>query len=103
MAIYYVYVNILEAPRPDEWNLKDGAISRIRSTLNLNRQQKRMIIRTLDEIHKCMMNGLEYDGLVHKENQGGRNILISPKSIEANLIAQWMESNVGFRMGRMSH
>ena len=55
-----------------------------------------MVRRTLDEIMMCIRKGLEFDGSLRQAKRG-RKILISPGSVEENLIATWMESHCGFR------
>ena len=56
-----------------------------------------MVKRTLDEIMLCMREGVEFDGTLRNKAKTGRKILITPGSVEENLIATWMESHCGFR------
>ena len=95
-AIYYQYVDILDAPHPEHWHGQNGTISKIRKCLHLRISQTRTIKKTLEEIVRCMAIGYKYDGL--SELTHGRKTSIIPGSQEESLIANWMESHCGFRM-----
>ena len=95
-AIYYQYIDILDAPHPEHWHGTNGTVSLIRMNLHLRISQTRMIKRTLDDIVRSMAIGFEYNG--SNEVKNGRKTSISPGSQEESLIANWMESHCGFRM-----
>ena len=95
-AIYYVYVHVLDAPHEEHWSGKEGTIAIIRKKLELPPHTRRKIHRTLDLIMSSLRKGMIFDG--KWETNAGRPILIKPGSTEETLIANWMESHVGFRM-----
>ena len=44
-----------------------------------------------------MKNRVSYHGLTKRNQCGGRPQIIQPGSIEEEIIAEWMESSLGFR------
>ena len=98
-AIYYHFIHHLDAPHREHWGGKEGTISIIRRALQLPPSARRKIRRTLDKIMLCIVSGEPFDGRLGVST--GRNILISPGSVEEELIATWMESHLGFRMTTM--
>jgi len=101
MAIQYQYIDIMDAPHKSYWSGKGGTISVIRKALHMSTNQRRTIKRTLQEITKCMREGVIFDGSIEKENKQGRKIIILPGSFEELLIANWMEAHCGFRFTTM--
>jgi len=95
-AIYYIYVNTLDAPHEEHWSGKEGTIAIIRKKLGLPPHTRRLIRRTLDLIISNFKNGTVFDGI--HESAAGRPVSIKPGSVEETLIADWMEAHVGFRM-----
>ena len=88
---------MLDPPPAILWGAQGGTISQICNALGLVKRQRRMVKRTLDEIMLCMREGVEFDGTLRNKAKTGRKILITPGSVEENLIATWMESHCGFR------
>ena len=97
MAIQYQYIEVMDAPHKSYWAGKGGMISIIRKALHMRTNQRRTIKRALQEITKCMREGVLFDGSIENENTQGRKIIISPGSFEELLIANWMEAHCGFR------
>ena len=97
MAIFYYYVEVLDAPHSVHWKGKGGTISIIRKALFMEAHQRRVIKRTLEEIKRCAVYGLEFNGKIEPKEKLGRKIIILPGSVEELLIANWMEAYCGFR------
>ena len=98
MAIYYYFMEVLDAPYCIHWRCKGGTISIIRKALHMAPSQRRLIKRTLQEMMRCAIDGIKFDGNIENLNKTGRNINILPRSVEELLIANWMEAHYGFRM-----
>ena len=98
MAIYYYYVEVLDAPHLTHWRGNGGTITIIRKALGMMPYQRRVIKRTLLEIMRCAVEGIIFDGRIESKNKTGRKIIILPGSAEELLIANWMENHCGFRM-----
>ena len=98
-AIYYIYIFLLDAPHKEHWGGRDGTISILRKKLRLPQHTRRKIRRTLSKILECMVNAEPFDGTLGKST--GRPILINSGSTEEELIANWMEQHLGFRMTTM--
>ena len=97
MAIMYHYVEILDAPNAIHWKGKGRTISLIRRALHMHASQRRVILRTLEEIMRCAVEGIEFNGKIESKHKLGRKIIILPGSAEELLIANWMEAHCGFR------
>ena len=95
-AIYYFYVEHLDAPNEEHWNGRDGTVSLIRKLLGLPPHTRKKIRRTLESIIRCIRSGKQFEGKYEKN--AGRHVLIEPGSFEEELIANWMQSHAGFRM-----
>ena len=87
MAIYYHFIEILDAPHPIHRNGKEGIISLILKALCMHPFQRRVIERTLKEIMRCATEGIEFNGKIENINKLGAKIIISPGSTEELLIA----------------
>ena len=98
-ALYYFYVYVLDAPHKNHWGGKDGTISILRKKLKLPPHTRRKIHRTLSNILDCLADGSPFDGSLGKTS--GRPVLITSGSTEEELVANWMEQHLGFRMTTM--
>ena len=97
IAIYYYYIEVLDAPHLIHWKSRAGTIAIIRKALKMHPSQRRVIKRTLEEIMRCATEGVDFNGKIEKKNKEGRKIIILPGSFEELLIANWMEAYCGFR------
>jgi len=98
MAIFYQYADILDVPHSTYWKGMGGTISNIRHALQMRPNQRRVIRRTLEEIVRCMVEGVIFHGKIENKEKLGRKIIILPGSMEELLIANRMEAHCGFRM-----
>ena len=63
----------------------------------MHASQRRVILRTLEDIMRCAVEGIEFNGKIESKHSLGRKIIILPGSAEELLIANWMEAHCGFR------
>ena len=100
LAIAYVFVECLDIPPPEEWVGRKGTITIISRTLNISAGSTRSILNVLQNVTTCLEEGMEYTG-----DHGVRYIRNSKKimcgSVEAELIAKWMEEGLGFWLTTM--
>lgn len=54
--------------------------------------------RTLQEIMRCAIEGVEFDGKIVNINNTGRKVIILPGSVDEVLITNWAEAHCGFQM-----
>ena len=97
-SIYYTWVNRLDAPPEEDWKGRDGTIHTIRRMLGMPPHARSKIRRVLEEAMRCLRVGECFDGRIEPKNKVGRKVEILPGSAEELLMANWMESHVGFRM-----
>ena len=97
-SIYYTWVNRLDAPPEEDWKGRDGTIHTIRRILGMPPHARSKIRRVLEEAMRCLRVGECFDGRIEPKNKVGRKVEILPGSAEELLMANWMESHVGFRM-----
>lgn len=95
-AVYYYYVEWLDAPPKEQWKGRDGTIHQIRRKLELPRSARLKIERVLENILCCICDGHDFEGKFFMYT--GRPLAIEEGSVEEELIAKWMESHLGFRM-----
>ena len=96
MAIFYFFIEVLDAPHSTHWKCKGRTIALIRKALLIHPSQRRVIRRKLEEIMRCAAEGVEFDGKIEAKNKTGRKIIISPVSVYKLLIANWMEAYYDF-------
>ena len=96
MAIYYHFIEMLDAPHCIHWKGKGGTISIILKALYMLPSQHWVIKRTLEEIMRCAHEDDLFYGNIENTNKLGRKSIILSGSIEETLIVNWMESYCGF-------
>ena len=97
-SIYYTWVYRLDAPPEKDWKGRDGTIHTIRHILGMPPHARSKIRRVLEEAMRCLRVGKYFDGTIEPKNKLGRKVVILPGSAEELLMANWMESHIGFRM-----
>ena len=97
VAISYYYHIAMSAPPISEWSGWDGTISTIRRVFKFDLNKRFLIQKVLEDSIKCKEDGKQYDGTPYFERKNGPTLIIDPGSMEENIVANWMESDLGFR------
>jgi hypothetical protein len=95
IAVAVYYLDVLDSPPPSEWDGKDGTVAVIRRNLKFPEGSGGTIRAVLVDVYACVEDGSRYTGEA-KLNQGGKNILIEPGSVEEQIAADAIEGGVGF-------
>ena len=93
-AVYFV--DVLDAPHQSEWNGRGGTIRAIMEHFKVPENSRCVVKVVLDNVVKCMENGVQYNGKV-SGGSGGLNKLITLDSDESDIIADCMEMGLGIR------
>ena len=100
IAIAYVFVEVLDIPPPQLWLGREGTIAQISRTLNISSGSTRLISNVLQNVTTSFKNGMEYTGEINvKFMRESRKI--KEDSIDEELICNWMEDGLGFRLTTM--
>ena len=70
-----------------------GTISNIRHALEMRPNQQRLIRRTLEEIVRCMVEGVIFDGKIENKYKIGFKTITLPGSLEELLTVNWIEAH----------
>jgi hypothetical protein len=87
IAIGYIYMHTLDAPKRSEWEGKDGTIADICTRLGLAYNQRQAVRKCLTRIVECLKTGVEYDGSRKDMGESTRTLLIPDCSVEMQIIA----------------
>jgi len=102
LAIAYFFVQALDIPPPLAWTGRNGTITHIQRTLNIPKGSYGLILNVLQNVAACYKNGIEYTGEKDIEIENMRESRkIKAGSIEEEMIANWMEEGLGFRLTTM--
>ena len=55
------YLDILQAPPPEEWRGAGGSVSQIVGTLRLNKNQRKKVLRVITKTHHSLTVGKDFD------------------------------------------
>ena len=65
---------------------------------NLSKYKRRVVQIILDDLETCRSKGITYKCDHRRHTNQGRQTMIVPGSSDEGITADWMESNLGFRM-----
>jgi hypothetical protein len=98
-AIFFVYVDVLDAPEATAWKGPNGTIRKIMVFLELREGQRGTVGRVLRMAYKRAIIGEIYVG-ERAEKREFTNYMLSHSSEEMQIIADAMESGYGLRLTR---
>ena len=75
MAIFYYYIEVLDAPHSIHWRGKGGIISIVRKSLHMMPYQRRVIKSALVEIMRCTTKVVAFDGTIESKIKQGEKSL----------------------------
>jgi hypothetical protein len=87
----------LGAPKPSEWDGKDGSVVDICKRLGLDSSQRKCVKDCLTRIKICRNMGIEYDGSKKDMGESSRILLIQAGSVEMKIIADSVGSGLSIR------
>jgi hypothetical protein len=97
IAIGYVYMHTLGAPKPSEWGGEDGTVMEICKRLGLGYGTRKSVKECLTRITTCRNMGIEYDGSRKDMGESSRILLIQAGSVEMQIIADSVGSGFSIR------
>jgi hypothetical protein len=97
IAIGYIYMHTLGAPKPSEWDGKDGTIGDICKRLDLSYSQRKSVKECLTRMITCRNMGIEYDGKKKDMGESSRVLLIQAGSVEMQIIADSVDMGFSIR------
>ena len=101
LAITMYYTNVLDTPTKIQWIGQNGTIATIARTLKISKGSSRMILNVLNDVTDCLARGLEYDGSREQIDNVRESRKLKAGSLDEQLIANWMEDGLGFRLTTM--
>ena len=96
MAIYYHFIEVLDALHSIHWKGKGRTISLIQKALHILPSKRQVIKRILREIMRSAYEGVIFNGKIEHMNKLGCKFIILPGSVEETLITDWMEGYCRF-------
>jgi hypothetical protein len=97
IAISYIYMHTLDAPKPSEWDGKNGTVGDICKRLGLGYSQRKSVKQCLTRIIICRSMGIEYDGTRKDQIESSRILLIPADSVEMQIIADSVDMGSSIR------
>jgi hypothetical protein len=96
MAVFYVFIDMLNAPDSSQWWGPLGTVASIVRTLEIPFNRRQVVRRVLTTVVDMAKQGLVYDG-ERKASCRDINIMIAPDSFDRQIIADAMEGGFGLR------
>jgi hypothetical protein len=96
-AIAYVFIKTLGAPAESEWSGKGGSIAKAAGILKIPVGSETAIRTVFKDASFCVSEGIRYDGVKNYGTKMGRPVLISTDSMEAQIVANAIESGYSIR------
>ena len=101
LAIAKYYTDVLDTPPKFKWIGQNGTIATIARTLKISKGSSRMILNVLNDVTACLEEGLEYDGSRKQIDVVRETRKLKAGSLDEQLIADWMEDGLGYRLTTM--
>ena len=98
LAIAHYYIQVLDAPSPEEWDGLDGTVIRIQKCLNFDVEYRRRIRVIISQVYHCHCIGTQYTGERNVTGDLGRKVIIKKTSVEAQIIADAVEDGMSMAM-----
>jgi hypothetical protein len=98
MAVFFVYIDLLNAPDACQWWGPHGTISSIATTLGIPNTRRQVVRRVLNTEHGQAEHGIIYDGERRSSNREV-SLMIAPDSFVPQIIGDAMEG--GFCLHHM--
>ncbi len=86
LAIAHYYIQVLDAPSPEEWDGLDGTVIRIQKCLNFDVYYRRRIRVIISQVYHCHCIGTQYTGERNVTGDLGRKTRIKKTSVEVRNI-----------------
>ena len=96
MAVFFVYIDLLNAPDACQWWGPHGTISSIATTLGIPNTRRQVIRRVLNTIQDQAKHGIVYEG-ERKASDREVSLMIASDSFERQIIGDAMEGGFGLR------
>jgi hypothetical protein len=101
LAIAYYYIQVLDAPPPEEWDGHDGTVSQIQKDLKFENYFRTRIRFILSQVYHCHCIGTQYTGERNVTGDLGRKVIIKKTSVEAQIIADAVEDGMSMAMAHV--